>query len=242
MVIEAAGMTTYEGYADWKAWRETKFGEFDVGEDIFYTREIASRMSSEKDGSCFSLLEIGFGNGSLLGWARKQGYKVIGSEIQQSLRDRAANAGYYVVKSVDDVEMASLDVVVAMDVFEHIPYDDLIATCKSACQALKPGGYLIARFPNGDSPFGLVLQNADATHVHSIGSGKIREIMRVTGFKVDELRAPIETPVSLASKLVLPLKKAMRALFRQYVRIAFLGGSAPSTFAINYLLVARKVA
>jgi len=38
---------------------------------------------------------------------------------------------------------------------------------------LRDGGHFIARFPNGDSPFGLPYQNGDVTHVTAIGSGKV---------------------------------------------------------------------
>ena len=126
------------------------------------------------------------------------------------------------------------------NVFEHIPYRELTGMCGKIANALKPGGFLVARFPNGDSPFSLPIQNADPTHVHSIGSGIAHELMRVSGLEVVELRAPYETPVTLKSKIALPFKRLMRSLLTTYVRFTYLGASTPPTYALNYLLVARK--
>jgi hypothetical protein len=43
---------------------------------------------------------------------------------------------------------------------------------------LRNGGVFIARFPNGDSPFGLANQNGDLTHVTAIGSEKFRYLVQ----------------------------------------------------------------
>lgn len=43
---------------------------------------------------------------------------------------------------------------------------------------------MIARFPNGDSPFGLVNQNGDVTHLNAIGSRKIEYYSTVLGFEL----------------------------------------------------------
>ena len=44
---------------------------------------------------------------------------------------------------------------------------------RDVMRVLKPGARAVLRFPNGDSPFGLVHQNADVTHVNAIGRGKV---------------------------------------------------------------------
>lgn len=230
---------SYEGYHEWKGWDKDQFGSYDKGEDIFYKLEVATLIPNSRE-NVSSIFEIGFGNGSFLGWAREKKYNLFGSEVQPELIGRALDMGITVKDGIECMPDSSLSAVVAFDVFEHIPYTELVKICRSAFSALKPGGYLIARFPNGDSPFSLPIQNADATHVHALGSGIIRELMRSAGFVIQELRAPKETPVTLKSKIALPIKKAMRSLFAYYARFAYLGGATPSTFALNYLLVARK--
>jgi hypothetical protein len=63
---------------------------------------------------------------------------------------------------------------VAFDVLEHIPQDLLSNLILDISRVLKSDGVFLARFPNGDSPFGLINQNGDATHVTTIGSNKIK--------------------------------------------------------------------
>ncbi|WP_448950113.1 methyltransferase domain-containing protein [Labrys neptuniae] len=229
---------SYEAYADWKGWGAAEFGQFNRGEDVFYNREVKAYLPSASSAS--AVVEIGFGNGAFLGWGRHNGLTVIGIEIQPVLRERAEQAGFRVIDDIGLLGPASVDVVAAFDVFEHIPYEALQETCRQAARVLKPGGHLIARFPNGDSPFALPIQNGDPTHVNAIGAGFIGELMRSTGFELRELRAPTETPLHLHAKLALPIKKLMRSALRAYVRFAFLGPATPSTFHLNYMMIARK--
>lgn len=229
---------SYEAYADWKGWDAAGFGQFNSCEGLFYDREVRAYLPPAPVGS--TVVEIGFGNGSFLGWARTNGLNVIGIEIQPVLRERAEQAGFRVIEDIGLLGPASVDIVAAFDVFEHIPYDALQETCRQAARLLKPGGYLVARFPNGDSPFALPLQNGDPTHVNAIGAGFIGELMRSTGFELKELRAPTETPRNLPAKLALPIKKLMRSALRTYIRFAFLGAATPSTFHLNYMMIARK--
>ncbi|MGJ4858419.1 class I SAM-dependent methyltransferase [Labrys sp. La1] len=229
---------SYEAYANWKGWDAAEFGQFNRGEDVFYNTEVKAYLPSALSGS--TVIEIGFGNGSFLGWGRKNGLTVIGIEIQPVLRERAEQSGFPVIDDLRLLEPLSVDIVAAFDVFEHIPYDSLQEMCRQAARVLKPGGYLIARFPNGDSPFALPVQNGDPTHVNAIGAGFIGELMRSTGFELRELRAPTETPLHLRARLVLPIKKLMRSAVRAYVRFAFLGATTPSTFHLNYMMIARK--
>ena len=63
--------------------------------------------------------------------------------------------------------------------------------------------------------------------------------MRLSDLEVLELRAPAEAAIGVKPKLALPLKRLLRSMLMAYVRLAYLGGAAPSTYAINYL-VARK--
>lgn len=229
----------YDDYADMKIWDRIDFGKFDNSEDLFYEFEI-SRLITDKQPNEITILEIGFGNGSFMGWARDRGYQVHGTELQPSLRERATLEGFAVSEDLSALAEGSIDMVVAFDVFEHIEYLDLVAMCKQIRRKLKPGGYLVARFPNGDSPFSLPTQNADPTHVHSIGRGKVDVLLRSAGFEMVFLRAPTNTPVGWKAKLAHPMKRALRAIFGWYVRAAFLGGSGPTNFELNYLLAARK--
>lgn len=230
---------SYENYVEWKGWDGDDFSRYTAKEALFYQAELGHVVTGTP-GCRPSIVEIGFGNGSLLGWLRDKGAIATGIEVQDDLKTRARQAGFPVIDTLAAIPDGEADMVIALDVFEHIPYPDLQRLCADIHRALKPGGHLIARFPNGDSPFSMRFQNGDETHVLHIGDAMIGKLMRVTGFSVEALRAPSEVPANAKEAVLLPIKRAMRRLFSAYVRVAFLGAATPKTFMYNYMLVARK--
>lgn len=231
----------YSDYIDWKGWEEGAFGACDAYSQAYFDDEIGPflrKISTTPP----RLVEIGFGNGALLGWCRSRGIDVVGSEIQSALQERARRAGFPVVDNLSEIAAETADVVVAFDVFEHVPFDDLVALCRDIHRILKPEGHLIARFPNGDSPFSMVFQNGDPTHVHALGVFKLRRLMSASGLRLEVLKAPCERRLSLKGRLFLPVRRLMRAMFSTFVRYAFLEGDTPTTFTMNYVLVASRPA
>lgn len=185
---------------------------------------------------------MGFGNGALLGWCRDRGINIIGTEIQDELVERANSMGFFAAKDFSAIRPESFDMVVALDVFEHIIYEDLVAVCMKLHDLLRPGAILIARFPNGDSPFSMPHKQGDPTHVNVIGSGFARKLMAESGFDVVELREPAEIPLTLSSRLKAPIKRGLRSIFWLVSKYTFMGNTVPSTFCMNYMMIARKTA
>lgn len=229
----------YIDYIEWKDWKDETFGNYSDYDHLYFAAEIGPYVRPA--GTKIPLLvEIGFGNGALLKWCREHDIEAIGTEIQPALQERARNAGFHVVDGLAEIPAETADAVIALDVFEHVPYDDLVALCREINRVLKPGGHLVARFPNGDSPFSMIFQNGDVTHVHALGSYKVRRIMAETGLHLEALKAPFEPRLSLKGRLFQPVRRLMRAAFAAYVRYAFLEGNTPATFTMNCVLVARK--
>jgi 2-polyprenyl-3-methyl-5-hydroxy-6-metoxy-1,4-benzoquinol methylase len=170
----------YHGYTQWKGWR----GEFATTdrEARYYAAELADVALAGR-----RVLELGFGNGNFLAWAREQGAQVTGTEVIDALIEQARTKGY-------DAQPASLealvaarrefDLVVAFDVFEHWNRDELVANLQDIHALLVPGGTLLARFPNGHSPFGRVYQHGDLTHVTALSSSSMGQLAQMTGFVV----------------------------------------------------------
>src|SRR5262249_31660385 len=129
-------------------------------------------------------------NGAFLAWARRRGAEVSGVELIASLVEQARRHGY-------DAQNASLltllaagrqfDVIVAFDVFEHWPADELLANLRLARTLLTRDGLLLARFPNGQSPFGRVYQHGDLTHVTALSSSSVTQLAQMTGFAVERV-------------------------------------------------------
>jgi SAM-dependent methyltransferase len=173
----------YGGYADWKDWR----GDFAPSdyEARYFAAELAEIPVVGK-----RVLEIGFGNGSFLAWAKARGADVVGTEIDTAMIERARAKGF-------DAQPASLealaatgqrfDLVVAFDVFEHWDKPMLVANLRQIAALLRNDGLVLARFPNGQSPLGRVHQYGDLTHQTVLSPSSIAQLARMTGLAVERV-------------------------------------------------------
>lgn len=166
------------GYTDWKQWAQTGFGKCSRGDARYFDWHLR-RCHPAPIGTA---LEIGFGNGNFLGWARACGIAVVGIETQPGLRQRGAAAGIECHASLADLGAdRRFDLVAAFDVFEHIAQDSLIALCGDLAGRMNPGAVLLCRVPNGESPLGRMLQHGDLTHLSTLGLSKFRQIAAASG-------------------------------------------------------------
>lgn len=134
----------YEGYETWKGWTETF--AVDAEEAAYFAGETRGMMI---EGA--ALLEIGFGSGRFLAWARQRGACIAGTEINPTLLEAARGFGVELLPA--DLERVAhghagrFDTIAAFDVFEHLTVTEIVARIKAAETMLKPGGQLLARFP-----------------------------------------------------------------------------------------------
>ncbi|HEY4128230.1 MAG TPA: class I SAM-dependent methyltransferase [Gammaproteobacteria bacterium] len=194
----------YTNYTDWKHWHD--FGALTPSQAAYLARELS--MLAPLRGK--RILEVGFGNGSFLGFARREGVQVHGTEVIPELVQAAREAGFEV--SAGDAAFrakqnaASFDAVIAFDVLEHMDKSELPAFFSAVHGVLKPDGVFLARFPNGDSPFGRRYQHGDLTHKTVIGSGMVRHLAAVSGFEVTAVRNPrteyLSSPLVKLAQLV----------------------------------------
>jgi len=175
-------MSRDDEYLKWKNWEDGRFGQLSTVDAAMYRAEI------KKTGldSIRNVIEIGFGNGGFLTYAKKQNWQVIGIEINASLISRAQTSGIEALAFHDfsAIKNEWADLIVAIDVFEHIEQKNLEELLTEIRMKLKPGGVLLARFPNADSPFGLVNQNGDFTHATALGSYKVEYLAKNIGFEI----------------------------------------------------------
>lgn len=210
----------YQGYVDSKNWRADTFGNISAKEADYFSRELAPFYLSADA----SVLEIGFGNGGFLAYCRARNWRVEGIEIDPELIRRAEAMGFSATRmeAFGDFlaeKKQSYDLVVAWDVLEHIPLRDLQKLVKDVASLLKPGGYFMARFPNGHSPFGRLLQYGDLTHITVIGAYMAEQLGVMSGLKLVRIANP---KIIFKSN---PLRAALQMVFllcRKFVEI-FLG-------------------
>lgn len=173
-VTKTGRETSMSDYVRWKDWDEGRsFGFLDRGDEKYFVRELRESLHR---GPLQDVLEIGFGNGAFLSFARRRGWNVVGLELLPELVEKARAAGFDArpADGLDDLPEASFDLVVAFDVFEHIPPEQSLPFLRSLRAAVRPGGLIVLRFPNADTWLGNPFQNGDPTHVNAIGLLKLQ--------------------------------------------------------------------
>jgi 2-polyprenyl-3-methyl-5-hydroxy-6-metoxy-1,4-benzoquinol methylase len=233
----AADPALYHGYVEWKSWR----GAFAANdrEARYYAAEFEGIALSGK-----RVLEIGFGNGSFLAWARAQGATVAGTEAIDALVEQARTNGYD-AQPADLPALAAagrqFDIVVAFDVFEHWSRRELIAHLRQIHALLAHDGLVLARFPNGHSPFGRLHQHGDLTHVTALSSTSTTQLAQMTGFAV--VRIENERRVSAKTDTWSRLKHRWRAYRRARIEVKLgkLYGFGRLPLDPNLTAVLRKV-
>jgi len=141
-----------DGYLKWKSWENAEFGKLTQVERAYFTAEIKRARHNFPINS--NVLEIGFGNGAFLKYARDKNWNVFGTEINEALVKIALRCELNASHSANlsNFNDDFFDLVVAFDVLEHIPQDALPDFLHEIRRVLKKDGFFIARFPNGDSP------------------------------------------------------------------------------------------
>ena len=122
------------------------------------------------------ILEIGFGNGSLAGWLKTFHPSVswTGIEVQQTLVEKAKNAGFDASSNLDQLPARKqFDVIVALDVIEHLSDSEIEKVLKLSAGLLADDGLIILRSPNAGGPFGLPNQVGDPTHITPISTSRL---------------------------------------------------------------------
>jgi 2-polyprenyl-3-methyl-5-hydroxy-6-metoxy-1,4-benzoquinol methylase len=151
----------YSNYQDWKSWDDLFV--YTPDHDGYFTRELADLAIREAD-----VLEIGFGSGSCVAWLEDRGARISVTEISERSCAGAQARGLEVLPTdlppVAGAHANQFDTIIAFDVFEHLDLNTVEAYLSACATMLKPGGRLLLRFPNAQSPFGLQPQAGDPTH------------------------------------------------------------------------------
>jgi hypothetical protein len=198
-------------YLQWKHWESGAFAAYDDADAAYFAAEVPIHRQAR-------VLEIGFGNGAFLAWARKASADILGIEANPYLVMRAKEllGDSHVFATVFapelDVHRGFFTHIVAFDVLEHISQTEYPKLFLRFAELLAPGGRCTLRFPSGDSPFGRAVQHGDPTHVTTIGTAMLAYFAIGARLKVAAVRAP-----ALPTKNI-GLRRALRRRFALALR------------------------
>ncbi|MDE3011646.1 MAG: class I SAM-dependent methyltransferase [Pseudomonadota bacterium] len=229
-------------YLEWKDWKGGNFGQLTQSESACYAAEL--RRTGRRFPPGTRVLDIGYGSGPFMGYGRRQGWEMHGAEVNPILLKIARDHGFtaHAADSLGEIADQSFDLITAFDVLEHIPQTQMIEFLIEAKRLLRVDGCLLARFPNGDSPFGLLNQHGDVTHVTILGSGKARYFAGRAGFELLYLGGAAQplrgaTHRQILHRLVaVPVKAAINFL----VNLIFFPGVNVAFCATNMVMICRR--
>jgi len=175
-------------YIDWKDWDESTFANFSKLDKAYFDN--ISKLVRINKGA--NILEIGFGNGSFLGYAHRAGYSFDGVESNNKLIENAKNNNYSAFNSIDQLDrQKKYDLIVLFDVIEHVEVDEVEILLNKLKDKLAKDGSLFLRFPNGSSPLGLGNQHGDPTHCNIVTLSKLNYWCNNLGLEVVKYRGDI---------------------------------------------------
>lgn len=171
--FDLSGDSYGSGYQEWKKWDDLFV--CDDTERRYFENEFAGIELAGKP-----ILEIGFGNGSFLRWAKDRQATVVGCELIEPICAAGKAQGYDTrygdIRETVIPGQESFDLVVAFDVLEHIPPVELVDFVKFIRSVMNPGARFLVRVPNGQSPFGLINQYGDMTHINILSKGRFEQL------------------------------------------------------------------
>lgn len=231
-------MENYDRYSEWKGWGEDKFMVVSDYERAYYDTELSGLVLRDE-----KVLEVGFGSGTLLAWFRDQGAELYGTEISEQGKELASRRGVTIL-DVDLTQAETLKgqfgLVAAFDVFEHLTHQQIRDLLDKAAILLRPGGHLIARFPNGASPFGGLIQHSDVTHVTTLTKTKVGQLIVGKPFVIQRAGdTAIPKHGSFPARIAKHGRALLRGLFERGVRALY--GLHDMSFYHNLTIVLRRV-
>lgn len=217
----------YSRYREWKRWDSSATVSKYVAK--YFVKELSIAGCTNPS----SALEIGFGNGVFLEWARSKSIPVVGTEIIPELVEQANARGFetylWDACSGDNASFTdkSFDCIVAFDVVEHLSTQEIHRLFCVLSKMLAPGGAVILRFPNGNSPFSLPYFNGDYTHKTWLTREKLTFLAIGTGLQVDSYRNAARVATGGRGKLLKQLLFLVRNVLEITVSFAYFSKRIP---------------
>jgi SAM-dependent methyltransferase len=134
------------------------------------------------------ILDLACGNGYAVHMLREAGYTgVLGVDVSGEQVELARRRGLPVEQGdafrTLQAESATCDAILALDFIEHLDRDELLEFFDRARAALKPGGRLVVKTANANSPIAARLRWGDLTHEQLFTENSLRAAFEVCRLK-----------------------------------------------------------
>jgi len=208
-----------------------------------FSKEILPQIPRDKN---VSILELACGHGTLLGLLQKTGYtNTTGVDISEDQIKKAKELGIQNVFCAEILDYLSsssesYDVIIGIDIIEHLTKSELLTLLDAIKEHLNPGGRVIFRTPNCDAPLGSTFYFGDFTHEIYLNYFSAEQVMLTMGFSEIKIRGSY---VAVSD----PLKNFFRAILWLAIRIwcklvLFASGRSSKNvlFTPNLIITAKK--
>jgi len=139
-------------------------------------------------------LDIGCGEGALLLFLQEGGYLDLdGFDLSPENVDLSHAAGLPVVRVFDVLRLGeydpnlSFDLIMALDIVEHLPKQAVAGFLEPARSRLPSGGWLIIQTPNLGSIQGAFTRYNDLTHEFGLTENTIVDLLSTAGFEASQI-------------------------------------------------------
>ena len=232
-------MSKNNTYIDWKNWETDSFGKTSKLEEAYFNN-IVKLLKLKKSSK---ILEIGFGNGSFLGYAVSQKFNYDGVESNQNLVDLAIDNNFSAYPSLDKINRETkYDLIILFDVIEHINADAVEEFFKEMNVHLEETGSIFLRFPNGSSPLGLGNQHGDVTHCNIVTLPKLNYWCYNSDLKVIFYRGDIRPFIFRHNILKMPsrlIRLFFHVLTEKFIRA--ISSQSKGVLSSNLEVVIKKI-
>lgn len=189
------------------------------------------------------IVEIGPGNGELLGLLRGLGHTRLSAfevcaRYAEDLRAQgfSVQLGSSAVDYLKSFEDSAIDCLLLVDVLEHLPMTEVLSLLAEAKRVLAGGGCVIAQVPNVSGLFGWNTFAADPTHMTPFNERGLERCFHVAGFRQIE-SFELKLPGGPANAAITVFRKGIFAAVRFLMRAV--GARPVRILTHNVITVAR---
>jgi SAM-dependent methyltransferase len=194
-----------------------------------------------------SIIDLGCGAGALIHFARTAGYlNIVGVDYSAEQVEEASRIGIPGIQQGDLMETlramadASQDLVLTLDVIEHLNRNELMSLVDEVHRVVRPGGRWIIHTVNGEGPFFGGIRYGDMTHEMAYTRRSLRQLMLASGFRDVQCFEDVPIIHSLKSALRHLLWRGIRFGWRMYLMAETGNTGSSAIFSQNLVAVVAK--